>query len=676
MQSNVTLQQYLQVLKIKQYHRQEAVLLLKNIVAYIRPSNKKNKDEVIANFETLANALAEDNKVETAFYNLIANVIIDSNITDLLTDSGIVTGATFAQQAKRIINEKFIPPYQEPDDMNTYLLQVFYKKWDWQWIALIPNESLQAIINNINDVLKLKTNDLAIELQNAAKVISYRIASLGLDKEILIRANKKENLITAFTEQNIELIRFLHLDDFDLEKENQLNTIRASLIQCNQNIIQLERNSIETGTSINQTFLLRRLHQNVERLKMIITLLLKNKAINTNNISYFIKEAIHFLQTKNDFSKFASNNLNLLAFRIVDHTKDTGESYITSTRSEYWKMFAAACGGGFIVSILVMFKFKIGTLHLPLFWEGFLYTLNYAIGFIAIQLSGFTLATKQPAMTASTIANLLKGSDKKDFAQMSVLISKVSRTQFISIVGNVFIVMPFIVGWLFLFQQITGLSYLSVAAAESQLKSNHPLLSLSLLFAAIAGVFLFISGLVSGYVENRMVYAKIPERMQQHSFLQKILPKKWFLKLIQLLKLRSGAIFGNATLGLLLGMSSFFGKIFGLPIDIRHVTFAAGNIAMGVLGGGLHNINYLFACLGGIALIGLINVFVSFSLAFYLALKARNLHFSDYPELTRTLWKHFWSNPLEFFLPRRGGRSSFLEKQQETTLYTNDLGIK
>ena len=56
-------------------------MLLKNIIAFIRPSNKKNKDEVIANFETLTNALAEDTNLETAFYNLVANVIIHQDLT-------------------------------------------------------------------------------------------------------------------------------------------------------------------------------------------------------------------------------------------------------------------------------------------------------------------------------------------------------------------------------------------------------------------------------------------------------------------------------------------------------------------------------------------------------------------------------------------------------------------
>ena len=42
-----------------------------------------------------------------------------------------------------------------------------------------------------------------------------------------------------------------------------------------------------------------------------------------------------------------------------------------------------------------------GTIEVPtLFGKAFLYSLNYAAGFILIYLTGATLATKQPAMTA------------------------------------------------------------------------------------------------------------------------------------------------------------------------------------------------------------------------------------------------------------------------------------
>ena len=53
---------------------------------------------------------------------------------------------------------------------------------------------------------------------------------------------------------------------------------------------------------------------------------------------------------------------------------------------------------------MALFKIKLGLLHLPPLTEGIAFGLNYGIGFVLIHLLGFTVATKQPAMTAASIA--------------------------------------------------------------------------------------------------------------------------------------------------------------------------------------------------------------------------------------------------------------------------------
>jgi site-specific recombinase len=93
---------------------------------------------------------------------------------------------------------------------------------------------------------------------------------------------------------------------------------------------------------------------------------------------------------------------------------------------------------------------------------------------------------------------------------------------------------------------------------------------------------------------------------------------------------------------------------------------------MGIYGGGSRNINFILACLAGVVIIGLFNLFVSFTFAFYLAMKARNLHISDYPRLGRMVLNHFFSTPKEFFFPPKKGKSAFLLKQ-DNQIFENDL---
>lgn len=142
----------------------------------------------------------------------------------------------------------------------------------------------------------------------------------------------------------------------------------------------------------------------------------------------------------------------------MEHTSKTGEHYITNNRQEYLKLFRYALGGGFVVAFLCIFKARIATFGLPPFGEALLYSLNYSIGFMLIHIFHFTLATKQPAMTASTIAEMLgswkeeKPNSKnrdKGLARTVPTIIRLVRSQFISLVGNVSMVLPvaYLLAW-------------------------------------------------------------------------------------------------------------------------------------------------------------------------------------------------------------------------------------
>lgn len=667
-----TLPEYIQILRLKTYSGAEAIAILKKITSFIRPPGSgRNGAFVLKQCELLCNTLKNDSRLEAAFGQLLAEIFNAADITDLITDSGIVTGATFAQQLRHMINYKLIPPYREPGAIITVIEEVFDKKRDWRWVAFIPLDHLEYFFALARKAFAERPSDLNIELSNAARIVSYRIASLGLEKEILIRARKKEELITPFTDQNRQLHQYLSNNE---RTGDDYNHLMHQVFLCRQSLRELNQNSVETGTSINQTFLIRRLSQLVERLSFILQLLHHPKRVSNIQLARIFRQTIYNQKRSNNISRFLSNNLNLLAYRIVEHKKDSGEKYVTSNLKEYVRIFLSACGGGFIVSILVIIKFLIGRMHFPVFWEGVLYSMNYAIGFIAIQLLRFTLASKQPAMTASVLAGSLRGSRATAIAELAVVASRVSRSQFISIIGNVLMVFPFTFLWMLIYQNLTGISLVSVDQAAVMLKSNHPGYSLSILYAAIAGVFLFISGIIAGYYENRMVYSKIGERLQGHALLNRLMPNRMRKKFISFLTVNTGGLMGNLSLGIFLGMAAFFGKITGIPFDIRHITFAAGNVMMGIAGGGSSDMIYLFYCLFGVALIGFFNLFISFLLAFYLAMKARNLHLGDYPKMGRIILRHFFRHPKEFFYPPKNGRSAF-EPNKDTALFTNDLGI-
>ena len=80
--------------------------------------------------------------------------------------------------------------------------------------------------------------------------------------------------------------------------------------------------------------------------------------------------------------------------------------------------------------------------------------MNYSIGFLIIDATGSTLATKQPAFTASAVASSLdtKGNTyKPNLYNLAITVAKVSRSQIASFIGNLLIVFPgtFLLAWLY-----------------------------------------------------------------------------------------------------------------------------------------------------------------------------------------------------------------------------------
>lgn len=187
------------------------------------------------------------------------------------------------------------------------------------------------------------------------------------------------------------------------------------------------------------------------------------------------------------------------------------------------------------------------------------------------------------------------------------------------------------------------------------LKDQHPWQSLSLLYACNTGFFLFLSGIIAGYVQNKIQYGHIAQRLQTHPVLRMTMPEKRLKRLAGYVEKHAGSLAGNIALGFFLGMAGFVGEIFGIHFDIRHITISAGNTGLAVYGLGFDHIDpwFLTTVIVGVLGIGFLNFLSSFALAFIVAAKSRGVRLRDYPEFLGILWRYFRSHPLDFIRPRR-----------------------
>jgi site-specific recombinase len=245
-----------------------------------------------------------------------------------------------------------------------------------------------------------------------------------------------------------------------------------------------------------------------------------------------------------------------------------------------------------------------------------------------------------------------KQGSRPDLRHLVITVAKVSRSQIASFAGNLVVVFPltYLLAWGF--KLATGHKIAEGAAATKLLADQHPFHSLALLYACFTGFFLFLSGLIAGYVDNHVIYGRISERIKTHPVFVNTMNTKKLNRLVNMVDKSAGALTGSICLGFFLGCAGPLGMFLGIPFDIRHITISAGNVAIGFYGLDHHvPLYYLLTVVGGVLMIGFLNFLVSFSLAFWVAVKSRGIRLKDYPEFFSLLWRYLRRHPKDFLLP-------------------------
>jgi len=194
----------------------------------------------------------------------------------------------------------------------------------------------------------------------------------------------------------------------------------------------------------------------------------------------------------------------------------------------------------------------------------------------------------------------------------------------------------------------------SVAPAEKlahMLDEVHPFASGALFFAAVAGVGLFLSGLVSGYFDNQARYHHLAQRIAAAPRLT-WLGRERAAHVGAYLDTHYGAILGNLFFGMYLGLAGVVATLTGLPVDIRHVAFSSANLGTVATALGPAAVaDALPWAIAGVIAIALVNLAVSFALALHVALQSRRVGAAQILRLGLLVLQRLRKDPLSFFLP-------------------------
>jgi site-specific recombinase len=651
--------------------REEALDYLVAFVAMIRP-RLSEFESVHKKFADTVQFVHQHPAVLSNLRTAIMAQLINSNLVPMLTESGITISRGAGRELFARLKHKFLPPAQDPNDFLYLLNRIFFKHTDYEWVEQLGREKWMHFFELIG--ISFSGNEPVIIRQAvlSLQILSARVAQLGWENEVTHNTPAQwqpPNNPFAVQQHLVYQIkeRVLREQQGPESIQDLARQLSEVLAECAELVQVIRDETADKGTSLSQTFILYQIEQKLNRMTLLLDIADADETINTARFANLFIAVIRNENRKNSIREFLSQTTGYLAYQIAEHKGKKGSIYITASPLEYFQMIGSAMWGGLIICFVAIFKNLLGMLHMAPFWHGFIYSVNYSLGFVAIEETGATLATKQPAFTASAVASSLdarKTDDPPNLYNLAVTVSKVSRSQIASFIGNLIIVFPvtYLLAWVY--DRATGHPLVQGEKAAHLLQDQHPLQSLSLLYACNTGFFLFLSGIIAGYVQNKINYGRIDKRLTEHPVLRLSLPAGRLQKIAAYVNTHGGSLAGNISLGFFLGMAGILGKIFGIPFDIRHITISAANTSLGAYGVGWQHMNYRYLAnvVAGVLGIGFLNFLVSFSLAFFVAVRSRGIHLKDYPGFLKILWKYFRSNPLDFIRPRK--RRSETEKTE------------
>lgn len=613
------------------------------------------------------------------FKHYIHNIFAGRPFNLSLTEANILSENAFFPELKKRILNKILPPVENEKTVWFLVDNISLRpKADLKYLHNLPENKINELLKIFGAADFITKSKVKKEMIFAMNILSWRATGMAMEVEVVRMAPQYRNFDNPFLALQNELedlaAELEKNPDLQLHsKDSRYKQIKIYTEQCLEFVNIAFKNSSKYGISgkINQSLL--KIRQQMQRVYDIVNLLvidteedilIKSKQLIFNILSY--------KSHKNNISELINDSTRLISHLITNHTAETGAHYITSTRKEYMKMFYKASGGGIIVGALCVLKMLYGYIPGSDFSHAFLYSMNYAMGFVMIYLMGFTLATKQPAMTAATMTKVLseEGNTKNDRTEFAHLVSKLFRSQFIAFVGNVLLSFPIALAIIYGLDVFFSQN-LAVDRSDKLLKDLDPFHSKAILHASIAGFYLFISGIISGNIGNNSVFFQIPERIAKSLSIRRLFGAKFAKGLSKYYAKNWPGIVSNFWFGVFLGATAPVGLFFGLDLDIRHITFAAGNFAIGLYGKDFSVDSYTFwISFVTVFLIGFFNFLVSFSLSMFLAFRSRKLNFGQVSEIYKEIFRYFFKNPLKFFLPISSGLDKRADDMMSNTMST------
>ena len=586
------------------------------------------------------------------------------DLAPLLADHGFAPRTAFLSEFGHRLRRKLLPGTPETTDLGALFDLLLPDPADVRWLRALDSRTLgrlRALLFGGADAAPAgsTTSPWERDLLDALVFCVGQITATGYAAEIRVRMSEAAKDERSFHQLPVDMENLrdavLSRGARSAEAVAAAAALRSRLDACRHAAYTVYTHLDAHGVSVGIVFRLRQLRERVLRAKSLLDCLQSEQPERAT--AALLADLAQVGRDNRSLRALIASSSHLTAAKVAERSAESGEHYITRDASEYRQMLRKAAGGGALIGLTTWVKFTLYGLGLSLFWNGFAAGLNYAFFFVLVQLLHWTVATKQPAVTAPAMVAKLRDIRQPGAVRRFVdEVANLLRSQIAAILGNVGLVVPVVMLISALLVALTGAPMIDAEKARHVLHDMH-LLGPTALFAAFTGVLLFSSSIIAGWVENWFVFHRLDSAIRHNPRTTRWLGRARADRWAGFLRQNISGLAANISLGLMLRIVPAFAEFFGLNLQVRHVTLSAGQASAAAMSLGWEVLREpaFWWAVAGVVVIGPLNLAVSFYLAFRLALKAQAINDAHRGRIGAAIRHRLRHAPLSFVLPPRAG---------------------
>lgn len=610
-------------------------------------------------WELLLDVLEGVPEVRQRVQEAVGLILQETDAVNLVGEAGLPCDRGLLVEVANRILHKVLPAVRNDRDLTHLLQRQYGSAVEVKWFAQLPPRLFSRILAVLTPPsIPGRLNPLVRAFTDGFRLLAIRVQAQGLSDKLRARSRRPSAIMES------PFYRLACASE-QLAGRWQSGTGIDSLeaawaeaaAECQNEIRWIRRQLEVAGVSLDIVYGLEVLTHCLRRMEAMVEVMAsRDEASHARAVQAFLTALIQASLHECSVGHLLETNTRLLHRKIVDRSGATGEHYIAQDRREYRQIWVAAAGGGVLTAFTAAIKMSIFALGLAPFLAGLGYGLNYAVSFLLMQTFHLILATKQPAMTAATLATIMReqaGAARLD--EIVAFIKRISYSQVAAAVSNVLVVSASAYLLDTCWRAVTGAPILDLHAAEHVYETLSPVNSGTVIFAALTGVTLWLSSLAGGWIENWAVYHNVPQALAEHSWGVRVFGGARMIRWADRFSHNIAGWGTNVSLGLMLGMTPAIGMFFGFPLDVRHVTLSSGMLALASasLQAEWYRDGWFLYATAGVAVMFVLNLGVSFFLSLHTALRAYDFPRRDLVELAGRLLREFVRDPLGFILPPR-----------------------